>query len=93
MALEKDIAKAIWDYIEPRLDRKLQALEKRIQKNGSGEPGERLITMKETAARLGVNLNTVRDLAAAGELLVKSPNGRNRIIESSIDAYIRKPAG
>ena len=88
MAMEREIAKAVWGLIEPKLDKKLAAMEERILSKIQGGQNEQLLTVQEASRRLNVNQATIRALVASGELVMKSPNGRNKVLESSINSYI-----
>jgi len=66
--------------------------------NETFDPRERLVTLKDAARRLGVNPARLREMAAEGMIsVVATPNGRSKVVESSLNRYIgdlqRKEAG
>ena len=51
--------------------------------------GERLITQVEARRRLGINDKAFRELTAAGHVkLAAMPNGRAKVVESTLNSYI-----
>lgn len=92
MSLEKELAQAIWEHVEPRLKKELSAMEARIMERLNGAmPEEGVLTVKETARKIGVNPNAVRSLAEAGELLIIKPPGQTpKVLKSSVDDYFRR---
>ena len=91
MSMEKEIAKAVWEFIEPKIDKKLAAMEKRILSALEPQQQDSLLTISEAAEKIGINQNAVRELAKAGEIvLIAPPRQRAKILESSIYDYFRR---
>lgn len=91
MSMEKEIARAVWELIEPKIDKKLAAMEKRILSALEPMQQDSLLKISEAADKIGVNQNTLRNLAKAGEIVMIAPPGqRAKILESSIYDYFRR---
>ena len=91
MSMEKEIARAVWELIEPKIDKKLAAMEKRILSALEPMQQDSLLKISEAADKIGVSQNTLRDLAKAGEIVMIAPPGqRAKILESSIYDYFRR---
>ena len=91
MSMEKEIARAVWELIEPKIDKKLTAMEKRILAALEPKQQDSLLKISEAAKKIGVNQNALRDLAKAGEIVVIAPPGqRPKVLESSIYDYFRR---
>ena len=91
MSMEKEIARAVWELIEPKIDKKLAAMEKRILAALEPQQQDSLLKISEAAEKIGINQNAVRELAKAGEIvLIAPPRQRAKILESSIYDYFRR---
>lgn len=91
MSMEKEIAKAVWELIEPKIDKKLAAMEKRILSALEPQQQDSLLKISEAAEKIGINQNAVRELAKAGEIVLIAPPGqRAKVLESSIYDYFRR---
>ena len=66
MSMEKEIARAVWELIEPKIDKKLAAMEKRILAALEPQQQDSLLKIAEAAKKIGVSQNALRDLAKAG---------------------------
>ena len=93
MSLEKELAIAIWEHIEPRIKKELAAMEARIMERLSDAmpKTDSVLTVKETSKIIGVNPNAVRALAESGALsMIKPPGQTSKILRSSVDDYFRR---
>lgn len=102
--IEARTASAVASAVRP-LQKEIAALRRAVAElaeatkaaNESFDPRERLITQKEAMKRLGVNFTRFQAMAKDGAVVVVStPNGRNKVVESSLNSYIgslRKKAG
>lgn len=84
------VAKAVSAAIKP-LVAEIGELKKELAKAQKKPPegGERLITQAEARRRLGVNDIAFTKIVCAGHVhLVRTPGGREKVKESSLNAYI-----
>lgn len=95
------VREAVQEVIAP-LMKEVQSLKKELAETkltmeGMGEAGgvdEKLITQLEARKRLGVNGAAFRRIVAMGEIAqITTPNGRTKVVASSLNAYIRRLAG
>ncbi len=57
--------------------------------NETFDTRERLITQREAMKRLGVNYARFKEMAEGGAIvMVATPNGRSKVVESSLNSYI-----
>ena len=93
--VNKAVKKAMADYrAQIRADVAGVIRQELASLNTAATVEEKLLTRKDAAARLIVSVATLDDLVAQGEIAqVKTPNGRNKIAESSLNAYIRRLRG
>lgn len=101
------VAKAVESEVKKTLKRMLKEFDRQlgtiIERHLSGSQvmtegkDERLLTVRETAKALGVNVNKVCALIASGSLEEVTPPGcRRKVLQSSVTAYIeafRRKAG
>ena len=101
------VAKAVKNEVQKTLRRVLKEFDRQlgaaVKQQMSGlqvkteGKDERLLTVKETAKTLGVNVNKVCALIASGSLEEVTPPGcRRKVLQSSVTAYIeafRRKAG
>lgn len=88
------VKEAVQEVISPILQ-EIQSLKREISalKNAPADNNhaEKLIPQKEAKARLGVNETAFRRILEEGTLaVVRTPNGRPKVLESSLNAYIRE---
>lgn len=84
------VAKAVMAAIKP-LVAEIEGLKKELAKAQQKPPegGERLITLSEARRRLSVNPARLRELIDKGYISVATtPNGRPKIKENTLNAYI-----
>ncbi len=97
--IDEMIAKSVSKVVEAELKRLLQPLHKQINdiskkldklNNEESTEHERLITISEASDRLKVNINTINKMISSGIIISKhTPNGRRKILESSLNNYLR----
>ena len=92
--LEKTFAKIVAPLLKEmaQMKKEIESLSKVIESNAESTniAGERCITKAEARSRLGVNKAKFARLVEEGKLLtVKPPAGREKIIESSVNNYIK----
>ena len=96
-AIARRVAAAMKEATKP-LEKEVARLAKEVAKlaeiaratNETFDPRERLISQKEARIRLGVSADKVRQLVEMGTLLTaNTPNGRKKIVESSLNRYIK----
>ncbi len=83
---------AVRSEVQPLIER-ITALEKQVarEKSDASSVAEKLIPQKEARHRLGVNEASFRNILKQGSLaVVTTPNGRQKIVESSLNEYIRE---
>ena len=95
--MERSVRKAVAEATLP-LIKQVTKLEKAIAElsamakatNETFDTRERLITQDEARRRLGINAAKLYELVSAGDILTaKTPNGRRKVVESSVNRYIR----
>ena len=93
--VNKAVKKAMADYrAQIRADVAGVIRQELASLNTAATVEEKLLTRKDAAARLIVSVATLDDLVAQGEIAqVQTPNGRNKIVENSLNAYIRRLRG
>lgn len=89
-------AKAVEAAMKP-LVKEIQELKQEVSElkatakatNETFDPRERLISMTETSRRLGVGKARLRSMIQEGAIkTAQTPNGRRKVLESSINGYI-----
>ena len=93
--VNKAVKKAMADYrAQIRADVAGVIRQELASLNTAATVEEKLLTRKDAAARLIVSVATLDDLVAQGEIAqVQTPNGQNKIVENSLNAYIRRLRG
>lgn len=91
------VREAVQEAVSPLME-ELRALKQELsllKEAPAGEPFvEDLITQQEARKRLMVNHAAFKRIVEMGEIsLIATPNGRNKVPVSSLNAYIRKLAG
>ena len=99
----KSIDEIIAATVEKTVGKALQAQRKQLQgdiaaivrqelanmSTANAPTEERLLTRKEAASRLIVSVTKLDELIGGGEITqVNTPGGRDKIVESSLNAYI-----
>ena len=94
--IEERTARAVASALRP-LVKEIEALKRAVADlttaaratNETFDTRERLITIKEAKKRLGVNDTRFRLMAEEGAFaVVATPNGRKKVVESSLNRYI-----
>ena len=103
-SLDEHIAAVVDKAAQKAMDRLIKNLDKEISEiitkhlarleAQATTKTENLVTAKDASDALGVNLANVQELMKAGELMVvTTPGGRKKIIQSSINSYIKRLLG
>lgn len=103
-SLDEHIAAVVDKAAQKAMDRLIKNLDKEISviitkhlarlEAQATTKTENLVTAKDASDALGVNLAKVQELMKAGELMVvTTPGGRKKIIQSSINSYIKRLLG
>lgn len=103
-SLDEHIAAVVDKAAQKAMDRLIKNLDKEISEiitkhlarleAQATTKTENLVTAKDASDALGVNLAKVQELIKAGELMVvTTPGGRKKIIQSSINSYIKRLLG
>ena len=103
-SLDEHIAAVVDKAAQKAMDRLIKNLDKEISEiitkhlarleAQATTKTENLVTAKDASDALGVNLAKVQELIKAGELMVvTTPGGRKKIIQSSISSYIKRLLG
>lgn len=89
------VKEAVQEVVAPLLQ-EVQSLKRELSAlkyapSDANNHAEKLIPQKEAKARLGVNETAFRRILEEGTLaVVRTPNGRPKVLESSLNAYIRE---
>lgn len=87
------VREAVQEVVSPLLQ-EIRSLKRELSalKNAPADNNyaEQLITQKEAMERLGVNNTAFKRIVRAGDIVqITTPNGRPKVLESSLNAYIR----
>ena len=92
-AVSKAVAKEVQELLKPiskQLTTLIEEVEKKQKETGNGSE-LKLITLLEARKRLMVSNRKINELCLAGELKVAHmPQGRRKIVEKSLEEYIRR---
>lgn len=101
--MEEMIAKAVAKIVMGEFKKQLDPMKKQLVEIESklGElkgvetiGGEKLLTLAEVQKRLRINSNALNNLLASGEIAeARTPGGRRKVLESSLNRYLRTMAG
>ena len=93
--VNKAVKKAMADYrAQIRADVAGVIRQELASLNTAATVEEKLLTRKDAAARLIVSVATLDEMVKAGEIReVTTPNGRKKIVESSLNAYVGRLGG
>jgi spermidine/putrescine-binding protein len=97
--VDERVEKRVREIMKPLLKR-MELMEKAIETlekwrdDALAIDGERLITLTEASRRLLVNPAKLREMIASGDIAIAStPNGRNKVLASSVTKCIERLQG
>lgn len=92
-AVMKVLVKELNKRLKP-LEEQLKAIAQKLESAKDNETGEKLITISEAAERLRINENTLNRIIKDGCIAtVRTPGGRRKVLESSLNSYLKEMAG